>query len=254
MNAVISRRADDGSFCSLENELMHVWVSNGNELRCSDERIQALLSPLERQRSAAFHFECDARSYRIAHALLRDVLSRYLRIEPAAMEFTANAHGKPLLEHACRAELAFNLSHSGEVSICAIATGNSVGADVERIRTLEDLSELAAASFSPRERVRLDKYAGAERCEAFFACWTRKEAYVKARGAGLSIALNSFDVDVDPHAAAGKFCEVSGLSGPNTWWWTNLPVAPSYVSAVVVENSPPRAVVLMDWNGPISLK
>jgi 4'-phosphopantetheinyl transferase len=254
VNAVISRRADDGSFCSLENELMHVWVSNANELRCSEEQIWALLSPQERQRSAAFHFEGDARRYRVAHALLRDVLSRYLRIKPAAMEFTANAYGKPLLAGVYRAELAFNLSHSGEVSVCAIAIGNSIGADVERIRMLEDLSGLAATSFSPRERGWLDKYAGAELCEAFFACWTRKEAYVKARGEGLSIPLKSFDVEVDPHAAAGKFCQVSGLSGPNTWWWANLPLAPGYASAIVVENSPPRAVVLMDWSGPVSLK
>jgi 4'-phosphopantetheinyl transferase len=252
VNAVISRHVDDGSFCSLGNDLMHVWVSNASELRCSDEQIQALLSPQERRRSAAFHFEADARRYRVAHALLRDVLSRYLRIEPAAIEFRPNAFGKPLL--AGRAELAFNLSHSGDVSVCAIATGNSTGADVERIRTLEDLSELAAVSFSPGERVQLEKYLGVELLKAFFACWTRKEAYVKARGEGLSIALKSFDVEVDPHAPAGKFCEVSGLSGPNAWWWANLPVAPGYASAIVVENSPPRAVVLIDWNGPVSLK
>jgi 4'-phosphopantetheinyl transferase len=252
VNAVISRRVDDGSFCSLESELIHVWVGNANELRCSEEQIQALLSPQERQRSAAFHFEADARRYRVAHALLRDVLSRYLRIEPAAIEFTPNAYGKPLL--ADRAELAFNLSHSGDISVCAIAIGNSIGADVEKIRTLEDLSELAAVSFSPGERVQLERYSGGELLKAFFACWTRKEAYVKARGEGLSIALKSFDVAVDPHAIAGKFREVSGLSGPNTWWWASLSVAPGYASAIVVENSPPRAVVLMDWNGPVSVK
>ena len=251
MNAFISRRADDGSFCSLEDELIHVWVGNANELRCSEEQIQALLSPQERQRSAAFHFEADARRYRVAHALLRNVLSRYLRIEPAALELTPNTYGKPLL---AGRELAFNLSHSGDITVCAIAIGNSIGADVEKIRTLEDLSELAAVSFSPRERVQLEEYLGVELLEAFFACWTRKEAYVKARGEGLSIALKSFNVEVDPYAATGRFCEVSGLSGPNTWWWANLPVARGYASAIVVENSPPRAVVLMDWNGPVSVK
>ena len=250
MNVALVRRPDTGSSCSVQDDEAHVWASSSDDPGLTAEQLGALLSPRERERAAAFHFDADRRRFLLSHAFLRDVLSRYLQQNSTEIEFTFNRHGKPSL--AGHNSMAFNLSHSGTVAICAIAARRAIGADVERIRPVPDLSDLADLSFSPRERTLLRQYDAAVRLDAFFACWTRKEAYVKARGEGLSIPLDSFDVGMDPGAPAGKFTEVSSAPGASRWWWANVPVARGYAGAIVVEGSPARSVTLFDWNRPLS--
>ena len=182
---------------------LHLWRhalasspggSDGND----EERGAApwpLLSTDERERAARFHFARDRNNYVAARGGLRLILSRYTGLAPAELTFSYGAQGKPALVRTGTAPgLAFNLAHSGAYAVYAVGNARRVGIDVERIRPEVCTDELAAATFSPRELGALRALAATERPDRFFTLWTCKEAYVKARGEGLSIPLDSFDV------------------------------------------------------------
>jgi 4'-phosphopantetheinyl transferase len=147
-----------------------------------DDVLSRLLSDVERERIARFHFERDRRAYAASHAALRRILAGYVGGgDPAAIEFTASANGKPALLNPLG--VSFNLSHSGDVAMVAVARGREVGIDVERIRSEIDYTAIARRFFHPNEA------AGLGEAGAFFTLWTRKEALVKARGLTLDAGL-----------------------------------------------------------------
>ncbi len=191
----------------------------------------ATLSDDERNRSAGFRFERDRRRFVVAHGALRDLLGRYVGTDPGQIRFVCNAFGKPELhpEFGGRGGLKFNLSHSGDLALIAIARDAWVGVDVECIerRGESNYADVARSFFSASEvdalsRVPSDLYA-----KAFFNCWTMKEAYVKGRGEGLTIPLTSFSVPIttDP-APAPVRC--------GRWSLFTLQPAPGYVGALAV--------------------
>ena len=147
-----------------------------------------LLSDNELERAERFRFEHLRRRYTIAHGFLRDVLGRYLGRPPQELVFETGEHGKPFIPGTA---LQFNLSHSEELAACAVTSGRSVGVDVEFIRDVPELDAIATRFFTGGERERIGR--ADDRRQAFFECWTRKEAYIKAVGGGLSIPLTSFD-------------------------------------------------------------
>jgi len=166
-----------------------------------------------------------------AHVVLRDILSWYLDRKPDEIEFRKNQFGKPFLVDAGPEDLQFNLSHSGSVVTVALALKRRVGVDVERIRPLPDLDAVAEDHFAPPERALLAEASEPDRLRAFFTGWTRKEAYIKAIGMGLSVPLNTFDASI-PAAAPGRRID----SGAGFWWVADLPVPEGYAGAIAVEN------------------
>jgi 4'-phosphopantetheinyl transferase len=135
----------------------------------------------------------------VGRATLRRILSHYTGIAPAALAFTYNAFGKPALAlDQNPASLEFNLSHTGDQALCAVTYGHAVGVDVEAIKEL-DYVQLAGTVFSAYEQATLQQLAPADQPLAFFNGWTRKEAYIKAHGKGLSMPLADFDVTLAPH-------------------------------------------------------
>ncbi len=152
------------------------------------EICRPLLGDNERERVARFRFEYLRRRYTIAHGFLRDLLGRYLGTPPEKLAFETGAHGKPFVRGTT---LRFNLSHSEDLAACAVTSGRSVGVDVEYIRPVPELDAIAARFFAGGERERIGQANDPSR--AFFECWTRKEAYIKGVGGGLSIPLTSFD-------------------------------------------------------------
>lgn len=205
--------------------------------------LERTLAGDERERADRFRFDAHRRAYVVGRGTLRTILARYLGADPARLSLGAGAHGKPFL---AGARLRFNLSHSGDVALYAVATGVEVGIDVELITSGVNHDALAARFFSARERDDLLALPAAARPEAFFACWARKEAVVKAFGNGLSMRLCDFDVSLTTGDTA-RLIEVRGRpEEAGRWSLRPLDVGPGYAAALAVEG-PLSAVRCWDW-------
>lgn len=168
-------------------------------------QLESLLSAEERERQAAFRFEHLRRDFAVAHGTLRLLLGRYTGADPAKLRFSRGAKGKPALIEAAR-DLQFNLSHSGRLVVFAFCYGERVGIDVERMRPMRDLEAIAKRFFRADEVADLLSLPEEDREPGFFRCWTRKEAYIKAVGDGISLGLDSFRVTFLPGQSPALTC------------------------------------------------
>jgi 4'-phosphopantetheinyl transferase len=191
------------AFNVLENPLVDVVGVRLDATAEPSTVLWQLLSREERQRAGKFRYAQHRRHYIVARASLRRLLADRLRIAPRAVEFIETKHGKPRLApvHGS-ADVEFNLSHSGILALYAFTRGRAVGVDVELIREIPDVDDLAERFFSVTETASIGALPLDRRSLAFLACWTRKEAFIKALGLGLSCPLDAFDVTIDPDAPA----------------------------------------------------
>ena len=195
-----------------------------------------LLSSEEKARAAQFLCEEARRRFVVSHGATRRILSRYLDLRPEEMGFVTGERGKPhLVTSAGAPAICFSLSHSGEVALCAVAEGRELGVDIERIRPVSAWREIAARYFSPGEQRVLRSLAEDQAREAFFHGWTRKEAYSKTLGEGVSERWTAFTVSPQPGAAAEVVDSApdGGVEGPITL----CPLDPGagYVAAVAAQ-------------------
>jgi 4'-phosphopantetheinyl transferase len=213
---------------------IHVWQA---DMARSDEeraRWEATLSPDEKERADRFHFMKDRNRFVVARGLLRELLGRYLRQAPASLEFSYGEYGKPSLSgENASSGLCFNLSHSSDLAVYAIAGERNLGIDVEHIRPEAAGDRIAERFFSAREVNDLRTLPAEARVEGFFHCWTRKEAYLKATGMGLQIALGSFAVSLSP----GQPTQFLSGVAPR-WHLAAYRPAEGYVAALVYDGSP----------------
>jgi 4'-phosphopantetheinyl transferase len=163
-------------------------------------RLRLLLDAGERARAERFVFERHRRRFTAARGLLRETLAAELGGDPAALRFEYGPRGKPRLAAGSDDGLRFNVSHSGELLLIALARGAELGVDVEAVRPDIDHAAIARRFFSACEQAALLALPDPLRARGFFAIWTRKEAYVKLLGGGLSIPLDGFDVSLDEPA------------------------------------------------------
>lgn len=219
----------------LEPNDVHVWRVDVDALAEADAELVGLLAPDERRRADRFRTAPDRRRFVVTRATLRSLLGRYLGADPHEVPIQYGVHGKPELRTASsRIDLAFNLAHSGDLVLFAFARDRRVGIDVEAIRPVPELDLLAQRLFTPRERGVLDALEGCERSIAFFHGWTRKEAFAKALGQGLTLAFERVAVPMGANAMpAAVPVEAIGVAG--RWWLHPLDVRPGYVAAVAVE-------------------
>jgi 4'-phosphopantetheinyl transferase len=194
----------------------------------------ALLSDDERNRANRFVYARDQRRYRVAHAVLRLLLARYAGKDARALRFILGPQGKPDLEDEATSAISFNLSHSGELALLAISSTCRLGVDIEQIRPMEDAMAIARSFFAPAEQAALTARPLAERDRTFMTCWTRKEAFIKALGGGLSIDLKSFEVSIDRDRPAFLRINDSRWSA-QTWNMVHLEPADGYIGAVVAD-------------------
>lgn len=204
-------------------------------------RLKATLSAEEAERAARFHFPADRDRFIAAHGCLRDILARYLGCEPSQLSFSANKYGKPALHNH---QLEFNLSHSGDLALVAITRECKVGVDLERIRQGISSQVIARQYFSKSEVAELETLSLEEREVAFFTCWTRKEAYIKAQGLGLSLPLESFDVSLTSHEPAILRATRPDPQEAARWALLSLKIDSYYASAVAVEGAAPSLSTL----------
>src|ERR1041384_4615882 len=200
------------------------------------EKLTEVLAIDEVTRANRFHFEADRRHFIVARACLRKLLGDYLGIGATAIHFNYSEHGKPSLEKSINAQqLSFNLAHSGSLALYAFTLKRRIGVDLEQIRPEFTVDEIARRYFSASEIDRLSQLPPALRHQAFFNCWTRKEAFIKAMGIGLSLPLDQFDVTLAPNEPATLVQTRWNDEESSRWSLTALDAGRDYVAAVAVE-------------------
>jgi 4'-phosphopantetheinyl transferase len=183
----------------LEQGEMHLYLVPLAQPAAVVEELATTLSTDERERAAHFHFDRDRHRFVIARGLLRRFVGHYIGMPGETIRFAYGSFGKPYLPaSAGQAQLEFSLSHSGDWALVGFAHGRGIGVDLEEVRAMADYRELAAANFAPAEVKSLLELPERQQIDGFFTCWTRKEAYVKALGLGLSLDLATFVVSVEP--------------------------------------------------------
>src|ERR1700693_2272020 len=189
----------------LKNEV-HIWRASLEMDSPALGRFEGLLADDERIRAERFVFDRDRNRFIAARGVLRDVLGRYLQRPPHAIDFVYGPRGKPAIASGVeRPPIHFNLSHAHGLALIGITRKREIGIDVELIRPDFATEDIAKRYFSPKEIDCLNRLPGERTTEAFFLCWTRKEAYIKAKGDGLHVPLDSFEVSLSPDEPAQLF-------------------------------------------------
>jgi 4'-phosphopantetheinyl transferase len=202
-------------------------------------QIQRFLNNLaadEQARAERFYFERDREHFIVARGVLRAILAGYLNRVPECLSFCYSSHGKPALAGESDEDaIRFSVSHSHGVALYAVTRGREVGIDLEHIRSDLAVAEIAERFFSRREVEMLRTLPTEDQRQAFFRCWTRKEAYIKARGEGLSLPLDQFDVSLAPGEPAAVLGTQRDPSEASRWSLQELTPGPGYVAALAVE-------------------
>lgn len=221
---------------TLEPRDVHIWRAPLDQTPFIVELFDQLLSDDERVRANRFHFETDRRHFIVARGFLRTLISRYQDIPPREIQFTYGAFGKPqlLTSTAHVGPFNFNLAHSGGLALYAFTPIGEVGVDVELIRPDFTGDDIAQRFFSPAECACLNLLSAELRHKAFFNCWTRKEAFIKAMGTGLSLSLDQFDVTLTPDEPAELLRTRWDEGEANRWSLKAIDVGPDYAAAVAV--------------------
>lgn len=214
---------------------VHVWK---NFLDADEETIQrffTMLSEQEKQRALRFHAARHCRQYIAAHGLLRVILGGYVEADPKSLTFCTNAYGKPFLcPDQKTAPLFFNLSHSHNLCVIAVCSGLEVGIDVEYVNRDINAPELANRFFSKKEIEKINSLPENLLKYAFYRCWTRKEAYLKAKGKGLSLGLHQFEVSLLPTEPAVILRSDGSPEDVDRWHLFDLDLYPWYIGALAV--------------------
>jgi 4'-phosphopantetheinyl transferase len=198
--------------------------------------ISKVLSSEERERAARFRFEKDQIQYIASRSFLRAILGQFLEIDPKVVRFRYNAFGKPLLaDEFTASRIEFNLAHSKGLGLFAVTLDRAIGVDVEQHRPDLATMEIANRFFAPEEVKALTAIQPSSRLEAFFECWTRKEAFIKARGMGLSLPLDKFTVAFGPNRAPALLSADEGATTAANWTLADLSPADGYSGAVAIE-------------------
>ena len=219
---------------------VHVWRVDGFGNDIDLGLCTALLSKSEQARAERFKFDRDRRLFTVAHAALRSICATYLRTSPRTLEFAEGPYGKPKLASDSGTDLRFNLSHSGELALIAAALKREIGVDLECVRDF-DCDPVAERFFTALEVADLRSLPKPLQRSAFYKCWTSKEAFLKAKGTGLSGKLDEVEITSMDGADIRISASVPG------WSLAELPVGDGYSAALVSEGAPVQ-VQLYQWN------
>lgn len=212
---------------------VHLWLISIDAMETQLENLWFILSGNEMKRTKRFHFEKDQKRFIVARGMLRTILSQYLNVEPKAHEFRYNQYGKPYLVE--NNFLRFNVSHSGDKVLYGITQGREIGVDVEYIKPFENAHQIVERYFSDNEKDQFHHLPDHMRNRAFFDCWTRKEAYIKAQGKGISLPLDAFSVSFLPGQPTCLLETKDVFKEKDRWTLSEVKIDKEYVAAVAVE-------------------
>jgi 4'-phosphopantetheinyl transferase len=222
---------------------VHLWFVELTASPASIEECYRSLSADEIDRASRFRFEHLKTAFTLSRGILRVLLGRYLAIEPDRIRFAYGPRGKPRLAFP-EAPLEFNLAHSGRFAAYAFATGCELGVDIEEVRPVSHQEDIVRRFFSREECEEWLELDPTQRDEAFFCCWTRKEAYIKALGDGLSMPLDRFRVSLRPGEPAALIRADEGPAAASRWSLYSLAPADGYVGALAL---PERAFKMLTF-------
>jgi 4'-phosphopantetheinyl transferase len=232
-----------GGACSfvLAPREIDLWRVDLNLPEPGYQEVERWLTDDERSRAGRFVFDRDRRRFVACRGRLRAILSRYLREEPCRLRFQYGPQGKPSLEPAPDPPLYFNVSHSHDLALIAVRRSGAVGVDVERLRPIEEAEAIARRYFTRREHATLSGLPAEERTAAFFCCWTRKEAMLKATGEGIGVSLDAVEVSLAPREPA-RVLGICGRPAEEVAAWRLYPAMPAagYVGAVAAQGDEER--------------
>jgi 4'-phosphopantetheinyl transferase len=231
---------------SLAEDEVQVWRVDLEAIGADESRWQRVLSSDELGRASRFHFSRDRQRFVASRAWLRTILASYLATDPKGLSFSYSKTEKPSLGLAqADSGIAFNVSHSGGIALLGFTRRREIGVDIEQVRREADHEAIARRFFSAHEQNQLAALPAQEKVDAFFRCWTRKEAYIKATGDGLSLPLSQFDVSlVAGEKSALLATRPDGLEA-GRWLLQDVPGGPGYVAALCVRGRDWR---LNEWS------
>jgi 4'-phosphopantetheinyl transferase len=219
----------------LHPDRVHVFFADHAAAAATPGRWEPALAPAERARAGAFAFPRERERFVASRGLLRELLGRLAGGDPCAAEILSDPGGKPRLAGSCgQGRIRFNVAHSGDLWACAVALHREVGIDVEAVDPSREVSRLAARYFSPAEADALAALPEGERGAAFHRIWTRKEAWLKARGFGLALALDSFEMSHAPGDARLLATRPDPAEAAR-WELHDLDIGPGHAAAVALE-------------------
>lgn len=231
---------------------IHVWHVALARSGFAELKLRALLAPEEQEAADRFRFAPDRRSFIIRRAVLRSLLARYLDRPAHGVSFHYGSHGKPNLVPAINPqEIRFNCSHSRDYALIALTRRREIGVDVAWHDPAVSPQELIPTVFSPQEQRALAQLPPALQQHAFFTAWTRKEAYIKALGLGLSFPLNRFSVSLSPEAPAALLEVTENPHELIRWSMETLAVGPEY-SAALVYDGPAAQIRHLEWKADLA--
>ncbi len=223
----------------LGRDEIHVWRASLERDANEVKMFWATLALEERRKAESYHFDRDRLHYVVGRGMLRTILGRYLETPPSEIYLTYNDYGKPALAED-RGGLRFNVSHSHGAALYACTRERELGVDIEML--LDDFASLVIAErfFSGTELCELRTLPAGVRTQAFFNCWTRKEAYIKAIGSGLSHPLNGFAVSLTPGESARLISSDVGPREATEWSIINLDPFPGFAAALAIRDRSPK--------------
>ncbi len=236
---------------ALKTNEVHVWKASLDVAPSRLDTFRHALSPEEYSRSQTYRFPDDRRHFVVARGLLRTILARYLRADPKELCFAISETGKPELHPDLYAETRFSLSRCGEYALIAVTRDCDVGVDIEQLSTEYPVDSVAELFFSDQERHRFRSLPECLRSRAFFACWCRKEAMVKALGYGLPLGLDRLEAPIALAGPTRLLSKRAWAVKTQRWSIIDLAVGDEYAGAVAVKM--PRAI-LRCWDASESLR
>jgi 4'-phosphopantetheinyl transferase len=232
----------------LREDEVHVWIASLDCRQSDLSSFQSILAEDEIKRANRFYFQNDRERFIAGRGLLRVILSSYVGLPPGEIIFTYGSHGKPELRaQDGRSAIEFNLAHSAGTAIYALTRDRPVGVDIESFQTEFPVEEVAKNFFSSAELAALQALPNTLRTEVFFKCWTRKEAFIKALGDGLSCPLRDFDVSLAPGEPARLLHVRWGSEEASRWCMQDIDCVAGCAAAIAL-SGPQCSVYVSPWD------
>jgi 4'-phosphopantetheinyl transferase len=221
---------------SLANDDIHIWCASLEVPISRTRMLLNTLSPDERKRAGRFHFAKDRKHFIVGRGILRTLLGKYLAIEPGKIQFCYGNYGKPEISYPVgQKKIHFNISHSDGVALFVFTLGRKIGIDIEKVRDISGMVQISKRFFSTNEYHLFSALPQNQMKKAFFNCWTRKEAFLKATGKGLAMPMDSFEVSFMPGEPVSLLNIQSAKKNSANWILRALSCIPGYISAIAVE-------------------
>lgn len=230
----------------VSNDMLHLWRANLAQPTQKISELHNALSVDEKRKADRFLFKRHKCNYIVARGFLRTILSHYLELGPASLRFSYGEYGKPqLLSKYSNCQLQFNLSHTEEFAIYAIAYQRRIGVDIEFINPKKKIDRLLDSILSQTEQSKTNKLSESNRRLEFYKAWTAMEAYLKATGQGLT-GMNSIDISITPGETAKLLTSIKKCQPSTTWSLCHMMAVHDYVASLVVEG--PHCVITATYN------